>query len=60
MVSAGAEGREAEMADWVVPVNVVESGTGAMKLKATNRQPPSQDASPHSRTRFVAAPIGRS
>jgi hypothetical protein len=31
MVSAGSAGREAEMADWVVPVNVVESGTATMK-----------------------------
>jgi hypothetical protein len=33
MVSAGSAGREAKMADWVIPVNVVESGTATMKLK---------------------------
>jgi hypothetical protein len=44
MVSAGSAGREAEMADWVVPVNVVESGTATMRLKATNRSTASQDA----------------
>ena len=44
MVSAGTAGREAEMADWVVPVNVVESGTATMKSKATGRPPVPQDA----------------